>query len=127
MNEKEGGDNDELNKMKQEEHNLQVACVRWFRLQYPHLTLIAIPNGGHRNIITAGKLKAEGVMAGAPDLFLFFPRGNYHGLCIEMKTEKGRQSEVQELFQDKVEDVGYKYVICRTIDEFISEVNKYLQ
>ena len=31
-----------------EEHRIQVSCVRWFRLKYPHLfaRLFAVPNGG---------------------------------------------------------------------------------
>ena len=46
------------------EHSLQVCCVHWFRLQYPQYAtlLFAVPNGGARNAITAGKLKAEGVV-----------------------------------------------------------------
>lgn len=113
--------------MKEIEHNLQVACVRWFRLQHPHKTLIAIPNGGSRNIITAKKLKAEGVLSGAPDLFLFYPSAPWHGLCIEMKTQKGRQSEEQKQFQLMMTKSGYKYVICRSVEEFITEVTWYLQ
>lgn len=113
--------------MRQIEHNIQVACVRWFRLQYPNLVLIAIPNGGARNIVVAGKMKAEGVMAGASDLFLFHANKQYHGLCIEMKTASGRQSEAQRQFQAMVEEQGYKYVICRDTYSFIAEITKYLQ
>lgn len=41
------------------EHDLQVACVEWFRYQYPRLTmrLFAVPNGGYRDRKTACKLK----------------------------------------------------------------------
>ena len=61
--------------MKNGEHQLQVECVKWFRFQYPKLAnlLFAIPNGGLRNIKVATKLKAEGVLAGVPDLFLAIP------------------------------------------------------
>lgn len=113
--------------MREIEHNLQVACVRWFRMQYPYLTLIAIPNGGARSIVTAGKMKAEGVLAGAPDLFLFLPSAPYHGLCIEMKTATGRQSSAQKQFQAHMNNVGYKYVVCRSVEEFMQEVRNYLR
>ncbi len=48
--------------MKDLEHRLQCACVRWFAYQHPELkgTLFAVPNGGQRNAIVAAKLKAEG-------------------------------------------------------------------
>ena len=82
----------------EEEHDLQCACVEWFRWQYPHLrlNLFAVPNGGARSKRTAGKLKAEGVVAGVSDLILLVRRGGYGGLLIEMKREKGRQSESQK-------------------------------
>lgn len=84
-----------------EEHRLQAACVRWFRLQYPKHShnLFAVPNGGKRDRVTAAKLKAEGVVAGVSDLILLLPRGPYHGLLIEMKTRTGRQAESQREWQ----------------------------
>jgi len=78
-------------KQHDEEHQIQVACVRWFRLQYSKLSLnlFAVPNGGRRDKVTAGKLKAEGVVAGVADLLLLVPSGCFHGLAIEMKTRTG--------------------------------------
>ena len=104
--------------MRQEEHLLQSACVRYFRYRYPRLALclIAVPNGGRRDAVTGAKLKAEGVVAG----------GNYHGLCIEMKTPKGRQSEAQRRWQQAVEDMGYKYALVRSTAQFMQEVDGYL-
>lgn len=96
-------------------------------MQYPHLTMIAIPNGGARNLLVARKLKTEGVLAGAPDLMLFYPSAPWHGLMIEMKTEKGRQTESQKQFEDMAEEVGYHYVVCRSLDDFAREVRAYLR
>ena len=44
-----------------QEHDLQCACVKDFRSDYPALEklLFAVPNGGFRNKTTAGKMKAE--------------------------------------------------------------------
>ena len=115
--------------MRQHESKLQQACVKWFRLAYPqHKKLLAsFPNGGHRNITTAVRMKAEGQLAGASDLFLFKPKmGNeviYHGLCIEVKYGNGRQSKEQKDFQCAVEQQGYVYKICRSLDEFRLEVD----
>lgn len=50
--------------------------------------LFAIPNGGQRDKITAGKLKAEGVKPGVPDIFLPVPRHVWAGLFVEMKRPK---------------------------------------
>jgi hypothetical protein len=127
--------------MTQEEHNIQAACVRWFGYAHPELRglLFAVPNGGARSKATAGMLKAEGVVAGVSDLILLVPRCRAkitennaasiefkHALCIEMKKKGGYQSPEQKEWQKKVEGHGYKYAVCRSLDEFISEIENYL-
>ncbi len=114
------------------EHNLQVACVEWFRYQYPRLTmrLFAVPNGGYRDRKTASKLKDEGVISGVSDLILLKPNRHFHALLIEMKvTEKySRQSDEQKKWQNDLTRLDeYKYVVCRSIDDFMREVNDYLK
>lgn len=107
------------------EHSHQVALFMWVALegvrQVPELTLLfAIPNGGARNIKVAVKLKAEGVKAGVPDLFLPVARGGWHGLFVEMKAPsqkpkksgKGGVSEEQRTFGEKVQAQGYGWCVC---------------
>lgn len=112
-----------------EEHRMQCACVRWFSLQYPALRgrLFAVPNGGRRNPVTAAKLKAEGVVAGVADLILLKSNSKFGALLIEMKTSKGRQRDTQKRWQDTVcMDGEYKYVVCRSLQDFMAEVENYL-
>lgn len=111
-----------------EEHRIQCACVNWFRLQYPdHASaLFAVPNGGRRDRVSGAKLKAEGVLPGVSDLILLLPRGRHHGLLIEMKTERGKQSQAQRDWQRDMVHRGYKYLVIRSIDEFIDMVTDYL-
>ena len=115
--------------MKQEESILQQQCVRRFRYQHPEYAplLFAVPNGGFRNKGTAQRMHAEGVVAGVADLILMLPTADHHALCIEMKTDKGRQSDKQKEWQAAVEKHGYKYIICRSFQDFFFEVTKYLQ
>lgn len=110
------------------ESNLQKACVKWFRYQFPRYRnlLFAVPNGGARSAITGAILKAEGVVAGVADLLLLVPRKNYHGLCIEMKTAKGRQSQSQKDWQKAVTEQGYKYIIVRSFAQFVDEIKVYM-
>lgn len=114
--------------MKNEESKIQIGCVKWFRYQYPEYArqLFSVPNGGQRSAITAKIMKAEGVVPGVADLILLKPSKQHHALCIEMKTDKGRQSDNQKEWQFVVESHGYKYVICRSIADFIDEITKYL-
>lgn len=113
---------------RDDEHQLQAACVRWFAYEYPNLRglLFAVPNGGRRDITTGARLKAEGVVAGVSDLILFMPSDSYHALCIEMKTKLGKQSSGQKRWQRLVESVGYKYVVCHSFDEFSEAIKNYL-
>ena len=114
--------------MKYNESKLQQACVRWFNYQYPKLRgiLFAVPNGGARDAVTGRILKAEGVVAGVADLILLMPNKHYNCLCIEMKTEKGRQQSSQKEWQAKIEAVGGKYIICRSFDEFKKAIEEYI-
>lgn len=120
--------------MNHEESKLQQQCVAWFRAQYPqYAMLLTHPiNEGSKGTRTQGAIhKAEGTVAGVPDLLFFMPsymkfkdtEGNIvwheiHGLGIEFKTKEGRQSPEQKQFQKMFEAAGYAYVIIRSYDDF---------
>jgi len=113
--------------MKNEEHQIQAGIVRWARLAAPQWLLYAIPNGGHRHIATAAKLKAEGVLAGVPDLFLPVARCGCHGLYLEVKTPKGRLSEAQATMVTELAFQDYRVRIVRSVDEGVREITEYLE
>jgi hypothetical protein len=114
--------------MKHEESQIQRNCVTWFRLQYPSIAclLFAVPNGGARNKREAAIMKGEGVTAGVADVILLYPSSGFHSLCIEFKTEKGKQQPSQKKWQELIETYGYKYVICRSFDDFRNTIKQYL-
>ena len=112
--------------MKTHESDLQIVCVKWFRLQYPNAIIAAIPNGGKRNAITASILKDEGVLAGMPDLIIPCARKGYNGLFIEMKYGKNRLSPSQIEVMIKLRKEGYLTAVCYTFDEFVELCNEYL-
>jgi len=94
--------------------------------------LHAIPNGGERNKIQAGKLKAEGVRAGVADTFLPFPHAGFSGLYLEFKKpgfetrKNGGLSEKQIRFKDFVEKVGFRYKIAYNYLQAIEITIEYL-
>lgn len=118
----------EVNVQLRDEDDLQRACVCWFDLQYPQyrLRLHHSPNGGKRNAIEAAKFKQMGVRAGFPDLLLLIPNKYYPFMGIELKTKTGRQSDHQKAYQKEFDSIGAKYVVCRSLEEFIEVVNGYL-
>ncbi len=108
--------------MKELEHNLQVSCINWFRIQHRGKIIYAVPNGGQRNKIVAAKLKAEGVTASIPDIHIPIPNRFYHGLYIELKVKPNKPSESQKIAMNKLELNGYKCEVCYSLDEFIRVV-----
>ena len=114
--------------MRHVESKTQIICVKWFRYQYPALDPIffSVPNGGKRNLTEAKILKAEGAKAGVSDLLLLYPNDKFNFLAVEMKTKTGVQSNNQKDWQKKIEALGGKYSICRSIEEFQKEINFYL-
>lgn len=105
------------------EEDIQTACVNWFRLKYPQYLIFAVANGGSRNPIEARNMKRSGVLAGVSDLIIIAKRLI---LFIEMKTPTGRQSEKQKQFQNRVECLGFRYILCHSLDEFISRVSNFI-
>ena len=114
--------------MRYREESLQTNCVRWFGLQYPEHALLLhhSPNGGYKTAYEGAAFKRMGTRAGFPDLILLLPKGEHPFLCIEFKTEQGRQSESQRAYQQAVESVGARYEVVRTAEEFIKVINEYL-
>lgn len=116
------------NKPRHDEENMQIHCVRWFDYQYPKLKLHlhASPNGGKRDEREGARFKAMGTRAGFPDLLLLHPNKFYPFMGIELKTEKGRQSEHQKEYQKMFEEIGAKYIVVRSLEQFMEEIRNYL-
>lgn len=115
--------------MRHIESRTQQACKRWFNIQYPDLAplLFAVPNGGRRGKLEASIMKAEGVVAGVADMILLTSRGGFASLCIEFKTEAGRQSTAQRAWEQAATAAGNKYAVVRSIEDFIETVTAYLE
>ena len=117
--------------MKQDEHQAQAALFRWAELQrrrLPELNLLfAIPNGGYRSKATAGRLKAEGVKAGVPDIFMPVARGEFHGLFIEMKAGRNKPTVTQAAWLYHLSQQGYKVAVCYGFEPAIELIEGYLR
>ena len=110
----------------------QITLFEWARLQsgkYPELSLLFhVPNGGSRNKAEAGRLQAEGVKAGVPDLCLPVSRGGYHGLYIELKRLRGgKASDLQLAWMDKLMKQGYCVALCKGWEMAAQTIIDYLR
>jgi hypothetical protein len=102
-----------IKKPVRSEHVEQCHVFMWAAteiVRHPELEfMFAIPNGGKRNIITAARLKAEGVRAG-----------------VRTKGSKLKEPE-QIRFQDFLDKQGYCVVICRGQEEAVEAISEYLK
>jgi len=91
-----------------------------------HFPIFATPSAGKRSHQLAAYMKAEGLRAGVPDLFIPVARGGFHGLWIEMKTVVGKISPSQIEWIQYLTDAGYMAKVCRSASEAIDCIEKYL-
>lgn len=97
------------------ESKIQHEIVMW--LQEQKLWFCSIPNeAAAGNRVRQMKLIAMGLRKGAPDLIVFHPSGL---VCLEVKNETGKQSPAQARFQEKVEALGYKYFVVKSVKEVV--------
>lgn len=117
--------------MNREEQELQIAFFEWAKWQkgrYPELRLMHhIPNGGKRSKAEAAIFKAMGVKRGVPDVFLPVPRGIYHGLYIEFKSDSGTPTSDQKEFLKSLQEAGYFVCVSNKLDKAISITERYLK
>jgi hypothetical protein len=109
------------------EDEIQISLFSWLGL-YPDVRRLSfhIPNGGNREIQEAVKLKAMGVTAGVPDIFIAIPRGDFHGLFLELKTEHGVVSEGQRNFLYAASQEQYCCKVTYSLDAAIQAITEYL-
>lgn len=104
-------------KIPSESHE-QMLFVQWFKRTYPTVKIMSIPNGGHRHIAVAARMKAEGQSAGAPDIFI--PAWN---LWIEFKRIKGGTvSAAQKDWIEYLKGVGHQVIVGRGFEDAKQQV-----
>lgn len=116
------------------EHDEQAALVQWWDYScagfgLPRYALYAIANAGagaQRG--QAGKMKAEGVRRGIPDLCLAAPRDGFLGLYVEMKRRDGGRISPEQLeVQAYLRRAGYVVALCSGWTEAVAAIEAYLK
>lgn len=112
------------------EFDIQKAFMQWVRLSenlIPELRLLhAIPNGGHRHPAVGGKMKAEGVRSGIPDLHLPVIRNSFPSLYLETKRPGEALSKSQIKIIRLLRQERNVVVVCFSTEELITRTKQYL-
>jgi hypothetical protein len=120
----------------------QKAVIDYLNIKYPNILKTISPEGMRLTIFQGIKYKMLGYTEGTPDILIFEPRGNWHGLFIEMKAPErkyinsngklkkaraGKLSQNQKLFIQKALERGYKAVCCIGANEAYKVIDNYLK
>lgn len=98
------------------ESQIQAECVRWLWNTYPETRgLFFSVTNNSEHVGRAMQRIAVGLVAGVSDTIFLWKGIPYF---IEFKTEKGRQSARQKIWQEKIESHGFNYYIIRSLEEF---------
>lgn len=105
----------------------QQLVIQFIRANYPYALYCASAGGMRTSYLQAVKMKRTGYVKGFPDLFIYEPRGEFFGLAIEMKKEKGGAiSPEQKWWRDELRNRKYESYICKGSEEAIEIIKKYL-
>ena len=110
------------------ERQEQSIVLAWMTAQNPWLVnhTIYIMNEKRCSVHVGALLNQQGRLPGASDLFIALPTNLYHGLFIEMKSLKGRPTDAQLAFIERMKRVGYYGTVCKGADAAIDVIKDYL-
>ena len=104
----------------------QMMVFQWAAYKPELRWLHDVPNGGSRHPREAANLKRQGVKAGVSDICLPLPKGDYHGLYIEMKVGRNKPTPQQNEFIQFARQNGYSAHVCYGHQEAIQVISQYL-
>ena len=108
------------------ESNQQEIVIKYLRLAYPDALYCASAGGMWTSDSQRIKMARTGYVKGFPDLFIYEPRREFHGLAIEMKKVKGSKIEPEQVqWQEQLRNRGYASYICKGKDEAIKVIDEY--
>ena len=101
--------------LKTKETDIVNACLDL--LEYKRLFAFRINTMGNYNPKTNSYYKNPRLKRGCPDIILILPTGQFVG--IEVKSEKGKQSEYQIDFQKQIEKSNAQYWLIHSVEELL--------
>ena len=110
-----------------DEDIVQIKALDCLRHYYPDIASAAIHIANERKTSNyeGSLLKRKGVKKGVSDLFWPKPQKTFHGLWIEVKTEKGRLSIEQSRFIYETSQDGYFACVCFGSQDVVDTVCAY--
>ena len=109
------------------EQQLQESFVKYIQLKYKGIRYCSSLGGIRTTMKQAIKAKNGGYVKGMPDMQIMDARGGFHGLFIELKTDKGRETKHQMEWINDLIRSGYYAEICKGIDQAMDCLDSYMK
>lgn len=72
-------------------------------------------------------MRKRGYNNGVPDIIVFEPRGDSHGLCLELKSKTGRIRPAQRVFIADLKGRGYTATVAYSYEDAKEVIDNYLE
>lgn len=116
----------ELSKDRTKEYRIHSNCPNKIRELYPNVVIDG-QSQGNISYYYHYVGKCVGYNTGAPDMFLWIPKGKYNGFAAEFKYgEKGTVRKNQKEFIEKLKKCGWYVCVPRNKNAFFKRLNHYM-
>ncbi len=120
------------------ETEIQMALCKYCRLKYPKALFNVDLSGMNLSKTQSGQAKVMRSGKGFPDFMLYEPKGQYHGLFIELKAEgiklykESREPTTDHVIEqlamiDELKKRGYQAMICIGLDHAMIALDTYMK
>lgn len=109
------------------EAGVQFLIVQHLKIMYPNALYCASAGGMFTSMKQAIKMKMTGYVKGFPDLQICEPNEKYHGLFIEVKTDKGVVSKEQKEWIKQLNKRGYYATYVKGSEDAIKVIDAYFK
>lgn len=114
---------------KIEQINLNSFCLVNWPIESLMMFHVVNESGGTGSAQYGAQLKKMGRKKGVPDWLVMIPKGEYHGLFVELKRQFKKSSSIsgeQKAFLLKAQSLGYKCVVAYGYKCAIEAIQDYL-
>lgn len=99
------------------EAKIQQEIFVWHWNNYPkERKLLFMVHNEASSRIRGARLKGQGMVAGVSDMIYLNPR-KITAILMEVKNEKGRQSDSQNDWEELVTSFGFEYYVVRSVED----------
>ena len=109
---------------------LQIQVVDYVKTHYKDVNIFSVKNESNakaKSSIALWKFKKMGLLSGVSDIFICEPRGEYHGLVIELKNpKKYKVQQSQKDFLNTMDKRGYYTLLSNNFEMVANTIEYYL-